>query len=469
MYTRITPTNNGREAIMYARGGENERAHNDNETRNLLIGNVNMLPDEVMSYEDQMEKFWNRAGAQHKVQIRRIIGSFSKKELDPEDENSKYKALQMAQLFAEKYYPNRQAAIFIQADGAGGCLHFHLLVNDCDMISAKGCNRDQQKYWYVEKYFDEVAKDFIQLYEGQKETENKKSQYEREKAQEKESGKEVGYIWKDDLKDRIRISMTEASDRDDFLKKLSSHGVEGKYKTTKGNGDFILYELTDLSGFEGDLPKKREYFRVKSYKMGSDYGLEELDRQIAGHQKKMPDAKIDVKLQKIEKTEEQRRLEYDKSLQAKFNILAGIDYFKNHKTWEMKDNFNELMAESEHRWKEFKSWYPNDYEERLKNKDISAPKKPVNENSESVNNEIFISTSLKPHTKSVLRTKSKQKGKIQKEDQSVQVKKPVQIPRRETEEERQRRLLIEKIKCDSEEIDQRMRIQASNKDEWTFK
>ena len=33
-YTRITPSAFGREAIFYARGGDQQKGHNDNEERN---------------------------------------------------------------------------------------------------------------------------------------------------------------------------------------------------------------------------------------------------------------------------------------------------------------------------------------------------------------------------------------------------------------------------------------------------
>lgn len=279
MYTRITPSNNGREAIQYARG-KNGKGHNDNEHRNLLVAGINMLPDDSIPFEEQMDKYWSRASAQHKVQVRRIIGSFSKKELDPLDPNAKYIALQMIIDFVEKYYPDRQAAVFIQNDGVGENLHFHLIVNDCDMISAKGCSRDQQKYWYVEKNFDAVAEQYIQMDEGAKQTKDKKSQYERTEKQKSDEGKKTGYVWKDDLKKRIREAMEAATSREDFLKQLTARGVEGEYRATKKNGSFVLYELTDTSGFGGELPKKREYFKAKSHKLGSDYDIEELDEMI---------------------------------------------------------------------------------------------------------------------------------------------------------------------------------------------
>ena len=55
-YTRISHTRNGRAAIQYARG--NGKGHNGNENRNVLIGCVGMLPDEVEAFENQMAASW---------------------------------------------------------------------------------------------------------------------------------------------------------------------------------------------------------------------------------------------------------------------------------------------------------------------------------------------------------------------------------------------------------------------------
>lgn len=471
MFTRITPSKNGRESLQYARGGENGKGHNNKEHRNLLVGGVNLLPDSEMSYEDQMEVFWKKAKPNHKIQVRRIIGSFSKKELDPEDPNSKYKAMEMATEFAEKFYPDRQAAIFIQDDGKGECIHFHLIVNDCAMTDNKGCSSDQQKYWYVEKNFDELAKSYIELDAGEP-AKDKVTQAERRKRKENQKAIEAGepekeeYLWRDDMKSRIREAMREATDRGDFLKRLTSYGVEGEYRTSKKQGDYIIYELTDLSGFKGELPKKNEYFRSKSFKMGDDYELEELDRQIQNNLGK--DAVQDLpvkedaepvmkhhtakKEEPKQKTEEELKAEKDNQLKARFNLLAGIDFFKDHTTWETKDNYNELRQESYRRWNQFKEWYPDDYEQRLMVGDISEPKKKESEavKSESVQAVIEsmkienpVEEPVKSHTKSVPTVKNplprrKTKEELEKERIQEQIDSLVQYAERiQTDAEKQ--------------------------------
>lgn len=303
-YTRITPSRNGREAIQYALGNEENKGHNGNEVRNLAVGTVGMLPEEVMPYADQMQVYWNKASSRNKNQVRRIITSFSKEELDPADPKSAEIALAMLQEHARTYYPGRQVLICIQADGVGGCLHGHEIVNNVSMIDGKGCTDEQTKFHYVAKTIDEVAKKYIDLSMDYKEKfdeatkkaiipKDRVTQNERRQRDENReavaNGKEApNYIWKDDLKDRVLQAMEEATSKEDFLKRLTAHGVEGEYRTSKKQGDYIIYELIDTTGF-GD-GKVLSNLKSKSYKLGSNYGLEALEQQI----QKAPKEKLET-------------------------------------------------------------------------------------------------------------------------------------------------------------------------------
>lgn len=289
-YTRITATANGREAIEYARG--NGQGHNGNEHRNLLIDSVGMVDESIMSYEEQMDLDWKRASRKNKNQVRRIIASWGKDELNPEDPNSIEKARLTCREFVQERYPNRKTLIFIQKDGKGGCLHAHMIISNVDSVDFKGCTDEQTKYWYVEKYFDEISEKYIPT--KQKEpTKEKFTQNERRIKDHNEEVREqnpyatdtelrkqglLKYSWKEDLKERIRKAMSESTSRDDYLKKLTAYGVEGTYKSSRKQGEFILYELTDITGFQGE--KVPDNLKSKSYKIGTDFGLEKLDETI---------------------------------------------------------------------------------------------------------------------------------------------------------------------------------------------
>ena len=137
-YTRITHTTNGKAAIAYARGCR--CGHNGHKQHNLLIGSVGMLPDEIEAFETQMEQDWiKRASSKNKNQIRRIVASFSPQELDAQNEDCAFIALEIAQEFVREAYPDRKACIFVQNDGIGNKLHVHVLVSNVDSLEYKGC------------------------------------------------------------------------------------------------------------------------------------------------------------------------------------------------------------------------------------------------------------------------------------------------------------------------------------------
>lgn len=274
-YTRISHTRNGRAAIQYARG--NGRGHNGHAERNLLIGCVGMLPDSLIPLEEQMAEDWERASGRNKNQVRRIVMSFSDKEIDPNDENSAYLALEMAQEFIEEAYPNRKAAIFVQNDGKGGKLHIHALVSNVDSIEHKGCTDEQTKFEYVKQNFNRVASRHITLDNGKK-AKDKFSQTERALKEEAvENSGTVAYIWKDDLRERIQIAMENATSEDDFLEALEDEGVKARHGNSKRYGEYISYELVDVPPHMEGADRK---YKARSYTLGDAYGVEALREKL---------------------------------------------------------------------------------------------------------------------------------------------------------------------------------------------
>lgn len=277
-YTRISHTRNGRAAIQYARG--NGRGHNGHAKRNLLIGGVGMLPDEVIPFEEQMAQDWARASGKNKNQVRRIVASYSEKELDPHGEDSAYLALEIAQEFVEEAYPNRKAAIFVQNDGKGEKLHVHILVSNVDSIEHKGCTDEQTNFRYVENHFDRVAGRHITLDNGKK-AKDKFTQAERaleeENAEAAENGGAAVYIWKDDLRERIRIAMENATSEDDFLEALEDEGVKARYGTSRQHDKYISYELVDVPDHMEGADRK---YKARSYTLGDAYGVKALREKL---------------------------------------------------------------------------------------------------------------------------------------------------------------------------------------------
>lgn len=262
-YSRVTRTANGRGALEYAAGYGT--GHNQNEHRNMYIGYVNVLPG--IDPAEQMDVYWRRARANHKTQVLRIVQSFSTKELNPQDGNDILTANLIGQEFAKKYYPDRQAVVFTQIDGRSGLVHNHVIVSDTDMISSKGCEKEQYHFPKVKEWTNEIASQYFELDTGIQQVEDKTTQTERHK-------REVGeYVWKDDLKERITETMTEAQSESDWIEKLPAHGVNIEVHDSKKKGRYYTYELMDTSQFpEGK--KIPANLKSRSYKLGTLYDAE---------------------------------------------------------------------------------------------------------------------------------------------------------------------------------------------------
>lgn len=277
-YTRISHTRNGRAAIQYARG--NGRGHNGHAKRNLLIGGVGMLPDDLIPFEEQMAEDWARASGKNKNQVRRIVVSYSEKELDPHDGDCAYTALEIAQEFVEEAYPNRKAAIFVQNDGKGGKLHVHILVSNVDSLEHKGCTDEQTKFEYVKQNFNRVAGRRITLDSGKKAKE-RLSQNERRIRDENEEAAEKGcaeeYSWKDDMRRRILLAMEKADSENNFLDVLEKEGVKARYGDSKKHGEYISYELVDVPDHMTGTDRK---YKARSYTLGDAYGVEALREKL---------------------------------------------------------------------------------------------------------------------------------------------------------------------------------------------
>ena len=278
MYSRITSSKNGRNAIKYAEGkGPGQYG------RNVLITTINMIPNG--KYADQMAPLWNKARANHKVQVRRIIISFSKNELDPNIDEDVETANTIVTEFIKTYYPGRQAVLFFQNDGKGGCLHCHAIVNDVGISDLKGCTRTQQHYKYVRRGIDAVASKYIELDDGgklksrQTHTEIAKAEKAAQVMQEHPEleGDELrkvliqkkAYSYREDMKQRIHEAAINSYDVSSFFKELKTRGIEAVKKTSPKYGEHYVYDFTMC-------PVNVKNKKARSYKLGYGYCPEAL-------------------------------------------------------------------------------------------------------------------------------------------------------------------------------------------------
>ena len=268
-YTRVTRTANGAGALAYAYG--KGKGHNGSDVRNDLIANVNILPG--VPAEIQMQKYWNRARANHKTQVIRVVQSFSVRELNPDEPADILTANIIGQEFVQKYYPDRQAVVFTQTDGKSGLIHNHVIISDTDMTSSRGCDKQQYYQPTLAKWTDEIAGQYFELDFGDTTVPDKTTQTERAK-------RALGeYVWKDDLKSRITEAMNESESEEDWIKNLPAHGVNIEVHDSKKRGKYYTYELMDTDGF-GDK-KIPQNLKSRSYKLGTLYDAEHVQEYFS--------------------------------------------------------------------------------------------------------------------------------------------------------------------------------------------
>lgn len=302
-YSYVSRTAYGTDAIDYGRG--RGAGHNGMDARNIFVSGVNMLPDTVVPFEEQMQPLWDKADPRHKTQVDRFFISFGPDELDPDEPEDCFKALRIGREFALSNAPGHQSAIFVQADGVGHKLHVHIYTNDVRISDHKGLKSESYAHWNFRKLVDEICEKYMGKPERTAElapervsraVRGARIANEQIKA---ENGREIDraiaedrpvdhakmkpmkYIWQDDLRERIRIAAMGAWDEDSFARRLRADGVEliphedrktgtmsYVHPATRTQPAHYKYELVDVSGFDGPLPLT---LRSKSFKMGANY------------------------------------------------------------------------------------------------------------------------------------------------------------------------------------------------------
>lgn len=288
-YTRISNTRDGKAAIRYVM---HKKGHNGNDKRNEMVTGINLLPDAIIPYSVQMDKNWQHASSRNHVRIHRIVQSFSREELDPDDEHNIQIAHEIGVRTAKKLYgADCQCIVATQADGKGHLIHNHILVSNVTLYG-EGLINERTFHPTIRKITDEISAQFIDIPvpEPAPEIITPGLRGMRINNDENESDNiSPKYIWQDDLRKRIRAAAEEAEEMDDFFVQLQNRGVKGiAKKATKTQPEYILYELIDTSGFNRleSVPKN---LKSKSYKMGTDYQPDGIMETIRQHQSEKGD------------------------------------------------------------------------------------------------------------------------------------------------------------------------------------
>jgi len=258
-YTRVTNTRDGQSAISYA---FDEPTHKEGLERVLLASGSNLDPKFATQ---QMKATWENFGKADgdTVQMYRIIQSFGFDELNPNNLEDVENANAMGLALASELYPDKQSLIVTQADGEGGKLHNHILVNSVGFVDGKSLRGNRKEWKAISAKSDEIIQRYGLEPIRQEGTRNRRTMAERKLAGKGE------YVWKDDLKERITQTLgdTTVISRDAFIERMRDESdVDVRFR-----GKGVSYAFLD------DNEKKRI---IRSGRLGEDFGREELDGQF---------------------------------------------------------------------------------------------------------------------------------------------------------------------------------------------
>lgn len=241
----------------------NEKAHNTELTnhRSLKFSGQNVYGDYANKVNARYlaDQYWvvrQRAkNSKKKVQVHHLIFSFSQQEFNPTKQNLFQQARQALKLvndFLHQLLPaTAQYLEAVQCDSKGKNLHVHVSCNsvltngkvlDTNLISVNSRtvtkNKKQIQHLGIRQQFDNyMAKHFEKLTgrEFQPVKENKVNLVNSKAVKIDERG---GYIWKEDLKQRILDAFYNTDNFDDFETVLeANNGVKIKHRRTSVGKD----------------------------------------------------------------------------------------------------------------------------------------------------------------------------------------------------------------------------------------
>ena len=274
--TTITSTKNGKGSIDYVLKGRKEDKKNPEE-RTLAVRGHNLDPSRAA---EQMSAVWRNFGKDdgNTIQTYRIIQSFRETDFDKDNYLDIETANEIGLALAEKLYPTRQALIVTQADGEGGKVHNHIIVNSVEPVAGKSL-RGIETSWEktISKANDEVLKEH------------------KIKALARGTLRDVAYSrselsiitdktasWKDTIRDAVEDSISDknVTSIDDLKEKLKDdYDIELKLR-----GKTITYTGTFNTSKDEENPKFVER-KVRATKLGNNYTLEGLNHGFRENEK----------------------------------------------------------------------------------------------------------------------------------------------------------------------------------------
>lgn len=212
-----------------------DTVHSDLKTNQRVLActgfNIKMLHDskghltteQSAAYlQQQFHNVLKRAyNPKRRYQAQSIIISFSSDEFDTSDlERQSQQALQLAQRYVHKYFGDAQSVIAVQADGAGGKLHAHIILNPIKP-SGKTIATNRFNINHLRSTFDKNMYNSFKQVTGREWKDPIHQQLQRRDTNSLTTRSE----WQQYLKELINQVKIEADNLRNFLQRLSHHGV----------------------------------------------------------------------------------------------------------------------------------------------------------------------------------------------------------------------------------------------------
>lgn len=229
-----------------------------------------------------------RFNKQDKIGCYSIVLSWSKDELDPDSEEDIEKAMQTAERVVQAY-GSRQALMVAQNDGTGGNLHIHIALSNVSLTDGKCISGALTGHKHLKAVADR-SQDELGILNKNKDVDKSKSRTSIREIKMKERGE---YVWKDDLKERLKTSLNSpyVHSVNDYLLELQKMGVTANERASKKNasGYVIAYTFTDKTG------KQR---KSRDTRLGVDFELDSINQALVDKRRQ----------QQIRQQQEQQRL-----------------------------------------------------------------------------------------------------------------------------------------------------------------
>ena len=330
--------------------------HNSNKVSHRVLAvygqNVNLLHDQKGNIsttqsgaylEHQFHQSLMKArNPKRTYQCQSVIISFSPNEFDTSDINKQAsQANQLAQLYVKKFFGDAQAVSVVQADGNGGKLHVHILVNSVNR-QGKTIQTNRFSIFHLRHQVDKFMEQNFEKVTGNPwpgpANHNKRLDSQ---------SLTTRSVWQKHVKQVIEKVKSEVTTINDFLTKLSNqYGItvtnrskdtawtyHQKVKTTKGIKEYKVRdyyerlnkktgEVKSVRGLGKDFTKTSitEYLESKNKKEVLSYGKKQSKPQAeSGHQDSEVREQARVANLQLKQQQEQRRLNI-----TRLNAIASL-------------------------------------------------------------------------------------------------------------------------------------------------